>query len=161
MTTEYEQWQARTVRRPDDVPANVPLPWQVEKAQEAADRLGNLLLPADFPHVERGTAADALSQLALGESIRRTVARFRALDVRQALTLGATWAQVAAALDTAPDDARALLRTWADGQRQHYEQDQAEGCDRQIGLDADQYAAVLVLVGLADDEPAPESMGCR
>ena len=155
MSTEYEQWQQRTVHRPDDVPARTPLSWQVEKIDTAAERLSNLLLPADFPHdVDRGTVDDALTQLALGESIRRSVARFRAGDVHQALTLGATWAQIGAALDTTPDDARALLRTWADGQRRLYQSDVAEGRKRPIGLDAQAYAAVLALLALADDEPA-------
>ena len=144
MSTEYEQWQNRTVRRPDDVPARTPLSWQVEKVDIAAERLSNLLLPADFPHpVERGAADDALTQLALGESIRRTVEQQRAGDVHQALTLGATWAQIGAALDVPPDDARALLRTWAEGQR------------RPIGLDTEQYTAVLALCELDDDQPAP------
>ena len=156
MSTEYEQWQNRTVRHPDDVPARTPLSWQVEKQQQAAERLSNLLLPQDFPHpVERGTADDALTQLALGESIRRTAERFRALDVRQALDLGATWAQIGAALDIAPDDARQLLRAWAEGQRRLYERYQAEGHQWPIGLDAEQYTAVLALCELGDDQPAP------
>ena len=155
VSTEYEQWQERTVRRPDDVPAYTPLAWQVEKVDTAADRLGNLLLPEDFPHpVERGTAADALTQLALGESIRRTVERYRAGDVHQALTLGATWTQIGAALDVAPNDARELLRAWADGQRRLYESDVAEGRGRPIGLGAEQYAAVQALLALDDDQPA-------
>ena len=159
MSTEYEQWQARTVRHPDNVPARTPLSWQVEKQQAAAERLSNLLLPQDFPHpVERGTADDALTQLALGESIRRTAERFRALDVRQALDLGATWAQIATALATTPDAARQLLRAWAKGQRRLYERSQAEKHQRPIGLDTEQYTAVLALCELPDDQPAPDTI---
>ncbi|MFF0361572.1 hypothetical protein [Streptomyces fungicidicus] len=74
-------------------------------------RLMNNRLPADHPHpVERGTAGDALAGLALGEAVRRHVKHEHGTRVREALELGASWSEVAAALDVSPDDARALLR---------------------------------------------------
>ncbi|MEJ8640124.1 hypothetical protein [Streptomyces sp. MS2.AVA.5] len=109
--TEYDRWKALQIRRPDDVPGPTPLRWQAEKAGEHADRLSNNRLPADFPHpVERGTADDALAVLALRESIRRDVEAGRGSSLHEAMTLGATWTETAAALDVSTDEARQLLR---------------------------------------------------
>ncbi|WP_327731350.1 hypothetical protein OG250_42605 [Streptomyces sp. NBC_00487] len=121
-TPEHERWTALTVRRPDDVRTEaggaVPLPWQMEKLTEYNDRLSNRRLPADFPYdIERGDADDSLAALALGTSIRRDIEREHASLVCEAIELGATWDQVAAALDISADEARYLLREWADGQR--------------------------------------------
>ncbi|MGW5852378.1 hypothetical protein ACWFQ8_31315 [Streptomyces sp. NPDC055254] len=100
----------------------------------------NNVLPADFPHaVQRGTADDALAVLALRESIRRDVEAGRGSRLHEALTLGAAWAEVAAALGISPDEARQLLRDWADGQHHLYVYDQERGegkpmgCPRQRG----------------------------
>jgi hypothetical protein len=72
------------------------------------DRLMNNMLPADWPHpIERGDVGDALAVLALEESMRRDVEHARGSRVRQALALGATWAEVAAALETSTEEARA------------------------------------------------------
>jgi hypothetical protein len=155
MTAEHDAWTALDVRRPGDVPAFTPLTWLVEKETEHSHRLGNNVLPADFPHpVERGTADDALAGLALREAIRRRVDNERAVRVREALTLGATWAQVAAALDVTPNDARELLRAWAEGQHRLYRGDVADGRPRPFGLDDEAHAAVLALCELGDDETA-------
>lgn len=48
--------------------------------------------------MERGTAADALAVIALRESIRRDVEHGRAVHAREALELGASWEDVAAAI---------------------------------------------------------------
>ncbi|MCQ6556156.1 hypothetical protein NPS70_23680 [Streptomyces sp. C10-9-1] len=131
----------------------------MEKHTVHADRLMNNLLPADFPHeVEHGTAGDALAVLALRESIRRDVEYGRGARVREALELGASWPEVARALDAEPDDARALLRTWAQGQRNLWLHNEAEGI-RPFGLDADAHAAVLALCERDDDgAPAPAAV---
>ncbi|MEV5774224.1 hypothetical protein AB0L49_23690 [Streptomyces antimycoticus] len=151
-TPEYEQWQALTVRRPDDVPTPTPLAWHVEKFTVHNDRLMNNALPADFKYdVQRGEAGDALAALALRESIHRQVERERGSRVREAIELGATWNEVAAALDVDPQEARAVLREWVEGQHRLY-----RGCvergERPFGFDDDQYAALLALTELADDE---------
>lgn len=113
----------------------------------------NARLPEDFPHdVERGDAGDALAALALGESIRRQIESERGSRVHDAMTLGATWAQVAAALDITPDEARALLRAWADGQHHLYQGDVERGLARPLGMDTTLHAAVLALCELGDEE---------
>ncbi|KUF17367.1 hypothetical protein [Streptomyces silvensis] len=156
-TEEHARFTALEIRRPDEVRTAaggpVPLSWQAERRSEHTDRLGNNALPDNFPYeVERGGAGDALAVLALGESIRRDIAYERAHRVREALTLGATWAQIAAALDIAPDHARELLRQWAAGQHHLHEGDVRASRDRPLGLDADRYTAVLALCELGDDE---------
>ncbi|MCC3654726.1 hypothetical protein LIX60_25330 [Streptomyces sp. S07_1.15] len=152
-TDEHTRWNALEVREPDQVPAATPLSWQVAKLTDHADRLMNNLLPADFPHeVKRGTAGDALAALALRESIRRDVEHGRGTRVHEALLLGASWDEVARALDVEPDQARELLRRWAQGQRDLWLRNEAEGI-RPFGLDADAHAAVLALCGRDDDEP--------
>ena len=83
----------------------------------------------------------ALVGLALGEAIRRRIADEHGSRVREALELGAAWSEVAAALGVEPDEARELLRAWAEGQH------------RPLGLDDQEHAAVLALVALGDDEP--------
>ncbi|MEU0289900.1 hypothetical protein [Streptomyces sp. NPDC006147] len=155
MTDPYETWKAQEIRRPLDVPGATPLRWQLEKESEHEDRLMNNRLPADFPHpVERGTAADALAVIALRESIRRDMEHGRAVRVREALELGATWSEVAAALDVQPDDARELLRAWAGLQHQLHRRDVAAGRERPLGFDGQEHAAVLALTELGDDESA-------
>jgi hypothetical protein len=157
-TDEYERWKALEVRRPDDIRTSpggpVPLRWQAERHGAHTDRLMNADLPADFPYaVERGDAGDALACLALGESMRRDLKAQRSSQIRKALAMGATWSQVAAALDVTPDEARALLQSWADGQRNLWLGYEAEGVEP-LGLDADDYAAVAALCNLADDQAA-------
>ncbi|MFE4539676.1 hypothetical protein ACFRKB_32200 [Streptomyces scopuliridis] len=156
-TPEHERWTGLTVRRPDDVRSEaggpVPLMWQMEKFTEHNDRLMNRRLPADFPYeVDRGDVDDSLAALALGASMRRDIERQHASRVREAVELGATWDQVAAALDITDDEARDLLRRYADGQRQLWLGYEAEG-RKPIGMDADEYAAVRAL---AADVEVPE-----
>ncbi|MFF6903340.1 hypothetical protein [Streptomyces hydrogenans] len=149
---DFKQWKALQVSRPGDVPAGTPLSWQADKASEHAMRVWDNHLPADFPHpVERGTAHDAVAELALRESIRREVEYGRGTRVHTALELGATWAEVAAALDISPDDARALLRQWADGQHHLYLSYQEQ--DRKpLGISPDEHAAIISLTERGDDE---------
>jgi hypothetical protein len=154
-TEEHARWKGLEVRRPDDVPAPTPLAWQIEKHTEHNDRLMNLALPADFPYdVQRGDVGDALAVIALRESIRRDIERGRGVRVRQAMELGATWRQVADALDVDPDEARELLRAWADMQHDLHRRDVADGRPRPLGLDDDGHAALLALCELGDDETA-------
>ena len=152
MTEQRDEWNALEIRRPGDVPVPTPLAWQIEKHGEHSDRLMNNVLPADFPYeVERGTADDALAVLALRESIRRDIEHGTGNRVHEALMLGATWRQVAAALDVDPGQARELLRAYADGQRRLWVGYEEEGV-KPIGFTADQHAAALALCELGDDE---------
>ncbi|MEU6946565.1 hypothetical protein ABZ957_15250 [Streptomyces sp. NPDC046316] len=151
--TDFEQWKTLQIRRPSDVPAAVPLSWQAEKASECGTRVWNATLPADFPHpVERGTAEDAVAELALRESIRRDVESGRGPRVHTALELGATWAEVADALGMSPEDARELLRQWAAGQHHLYLTDQEEGRGKPLGLSPDEHAAIVALTERGDNE---------
>jgi hypothetical protein len=153
-TDKHQRFMAMPIRHPDDVPAATPLTWQAEKLGDVSERLFRNLLPADFPHpVQRGTADDALTQLAMGEAIRRTIGHHRPSDIHQALTLGATWNQVATALDTTPEQARAELHRWAHQQRDLYRKLEAEG-STPVGFTADKAAAVLALCELDDDASA-------
>ncbi|MEU1826638.1 hypothetical protein ABZ502_29935 [Streptomyces abikoensis] len=158
-TDHYKEWQQLDVRQPGDVPTATPLLWQAERFSEAGMRLSSLRLPVDFPYeAERGTTGDALTQLALGESIRREVGHHRPGDIHQALQLGATWNQVAAALDITADAARAELRAHADGQRHLYTTFEERG-EKPFGFTAEQHAAALALTELGDDEPAAGPAG--
>ncbi|MFI9722861.1 hypothetical protein ACIHFE_24915 [Streptomyces sp. NPDC052396] len=154
MTDAYKHWRDLQVSSPGDVPLATPLMWLAEKHQEHADRLTNRLLPGDFPHkAERGTVADALAVLALRESIHREMEYGRGAHIRDALHLGATWHETAAALGLTPDEARRLLHTWADGQRHLYTSCEERG-ETPLGLSDEQHTAVLALCRLGDDEPA-------
>ena len=151
-TDQYAHWKSLEIRRPDDVPAATPLSWVTEKESDHAQRLFRNALPIDrFPNADRGTAADALAVLALREAVRRDVECGRGNRVHEALTLGATWTQVAAALDIPVDEARALLREYADGQRNLWLGYEAERI-KPFGFDTDQHAAALALCELGDDE---------
>lgn len=152
-TPEYDRWKSLTIRRPDDVPAVTPLAWHVEKFTEHNDRLMNNALPADFPYdVQRGDAGDALATIALRESIHRQVEQERGSRVREAIELGATWTEVAAALDATPDDARTLLHQWADRQHHLHQGGVERATDNPLGLSPERHAAVLALTELGDDE---------
>jgi hypothetical protein len=156
-TTEYELWNDLAVRRPDDVRmtsgGRVPLSWQMEKRVGHVDRLMNRTLPANFPDpVERGGADDVLAVLALSESIRRDLTARRAGDIREAILLGATWSEVAAAIDTTPDEARAILRDWTERQHGLHQIDAEPGGDQRLSVEEDRHATVLALIELADDQ---------
>ncbi|MGW0909430.1 hypothetical protein [Streptomyces sp. NPDC002853] len=158
-TPEYELWNERAVRRPDDVRmisgGRVPLSWQMAKRVGHVDRLMNRTLPADFPGpVERGGAGDVLAVLALSESIRRGLAARRAGDIREAILLGATWSEVAAAIDTTPDEARAVLRDWTERQHDLYQIGAEPGEAQRLVAEEGRHAAVLALIELADDQRA-------
>lgn len=150
MTDPETLFMAAQTQRPADVPAGTALSVLVAKRSAAGQRLLNNLLPEDFPHqVERGTAGDALTQLAVGEVIRRSVRNERCSTVWEALRLGATWEQVADALDTTELAAADDLRVWAEGQRTLFHQLLAENPDNRIGLDEDAFAEVMRQVAFA------------
>ncbi|MGQ4733502.1 hypothetical protein ACUN3E_38310 [Streptomyces sp. Ju416(a)] len=156
MTTEHDHWKTLTVRRPDDVPAATPLLWQIEKHTEHGDRLMNNALPADFPYeVERGNVGDALAVIALRESMHRDIEHGRGTRLHDALKLGATWNELAAALDITTETARTMLREWADGQHNLYRHFVERGDARPLGFDTDRYASVLAFTELGDDEVSP------
>ncbi|MDA5279913.1 hypothetical protein [Streptomyces sp. Isolate_45] len=151
----HQHFMDSNVRRPDDIPPIVPLTWLADKHAHHGDRLLNNLLPDDFPHdVDRGTAGDALTLLALGTALRRSVEQHRGVDIHQALTLGATWAEVALALDVDTERARTWLQAWADGQRSLYLLAESEG-HQPMGLSASQHAAVVALTERGDGEALP------
>jgi hypothetical protein len=141
---------ATEIHRPDDVADFTPLTSLAQKRSEAGLRLLNNALPDDFPHpVERGTAGDALTHLALGEAIRRIVSNERCSTIRDALLLGATWDQVAAALDTTPDAVADELCVWAEAQRTLFRDLLATNPDNRIGLDDTAYEETMRLVAAA------------
>jgi hypothetical protein len=111
-TEEHARWKGLEVRRPDDIPAPTPLAWQIEKRTEHNDRLMNLALPADLPYdVQRGDVGDALAVSPCASPSAGTSSAAGASASGQAMELGATWRQVADALDVDPDEARELLRS--------------------------------------------------
>jgi hypothetical protein len=89
--------------------------------------------------------------------MRRDIEDGCAVRVLAASELGATWREVAAAVDLGTDDARALLRGWAAGQAALHEE--AGGLDPGNGLlpglSPEDHEAVLRHLAPADDGPAP------
>lgn len=130
MSDAYEHFQTIEIRTPDDVPPATPLEWQIERASVHEQR------------GLRGTADDALTVLALRESVRRELER-TGLYISDARRMGATWEQIAAALDITVEAARLRLRTWADGQEKLYRRDVADGRAHPIGIDSGQHAAIV------------------
>ncbi|MFI5740969.1 hypothetical protein ACIA9I_21685 [Streptomyces anulatus] len=122
---------------------------------EHTDRLVNNELPgalADTHALPRGSAGDALAVLALREAMYRQINDHRPSRIREAIELGATWSETAAALETSPDEARFLLREWADRQHRLHQRGTELGDARPAGLDEAEYTAVLALVELGDSE---------
>lgn len=130
MTDAYDRFRTIEIRTPDDVPPATPLGWQIERISVHEQR------------GLRGTGVDALAVLALRENVRRELAR-TGLYISDARRAGATWDQIAAALDTTEDDARDRLRTWADGQEWLHRWDVADGRDHAFGITGEQHAAVI------------------
>ncbi|MFF2137042.1 hypothetical protein [Streptomyces sp. NPDC058193] len=149
-TSLYERWKSLAVRRPDDVPVTTPLAWHIEKLDEHDHRLTCAEQPVGSPY-EAGRG-DALAAIALRESVRRHVERERGGRIREAIELGATWNEVATALGVTSGAARSALHTWADAQRRLSRRDIEHALGHCQGLDPDQYAAVLALGQLGDDE---------
>ncbi|MEV0027333.1 hypothetical protein AB0H45_35135 [Streptomyces atroolivaceus] len=136
MTDAYEHFQTIEIRTPDDVPPATPLVWQIERIDVHEQR------------GLRGTADDALAVLALRENVRRELQR-TGLYISDARRMGATWEQIAAALDITEDDARERLRTWADGQDRLYRRDVADGRERPIGISSERHAEIVADVTTA------------
>ncbi|MGV9316555.1 hypothetical protein ACWDR0_30875 [Streptomyces sp. NPDC003691] len=145
-----EEWRARVIRRPDDVGYGVLLPWLAEKYFAHHHRLVDRHLPSGCHPGETATADDALAVLALGESIHRMLLRDRSWFVHDAMRWGATWNEVAAALDVTTGRARSVLRSYAETQRKLYEETERTG-DRPLGYSAEKYRSALALIRLADD----------
>ncbi|MFD4833311.1 hypothetical protein ACFWPV_26165 [Streptomyces uncialis] len=152
-TPEHERFQAATIRRPDDVPPATPLSWHMERLTEHDHRLHARALREDFPYeVERGDLVDALAAIALRESMHRHIVVQRGRRIREAMEMGATWYEMAAALDITPDEARTLLREWADGQHRLHRGDVERAADSPLGLTPERHAQVLALTELGDNE---------
>ncbi|MFF3312794.1 hypothetical protein [Streptomyces sp. NPDC002952] len=84
-----------------------------------------------------------LAVLALSESIRRDLIARRAGDIREAMLLGATWSEIAAAIDTTPDEARAILRDWTERQHGLHQITAGPNDTQQLGVEENRHAAVL------------------
>ncbi|MEU3598967.1 hypothetical protein ABZ714_09595 [Streptomyces sp. NPDC006798] len=151
-----EEWRARVIRTPDDVGYGVLLPRLAEKYFEHHHRLVDRHLPSGCHPGETATADDALAVLALGESIHRMLFRDRCWFVYDAMSWGATWNEVAAALDVTTARARSVLRTYAETQRELYEETEETG-DRPLGYSAEKYRSALALIRLADDARSPSA----
>ncbi|QDY75148.1 cytochrome d ubiquinol oxidase subunit II [Streptomyces qinzhouensis] len=151
-----EEWRARVIRRPDDVGYGVLLPWLAEKYFAHYHRLVDRDLPSGCHPGETATADDALAVLALGESIHRMLFRDRSWFVDDAMRWGATWIEVAAALDVTTGRARSVLRSYAETQRKLYEETERTG-DRPLGYSAEKYRSALALIRLADDARSPSA----
>lgn len=125
-------------RRPGDVPAGTALTSLTQQRAEAGERLRT-----EHDRDQDAVVGDALTQLAVGEAIRRAVRSERGGMVAQALRLGATWDQVADALDTTVLAAVDDLRVWAEGQRTLYHRHLADGADILVGLDEEAHDEVM------------------
>ncbi|MEU2076108.1 hypothetical protein [Streptomyces sp. NPDC013489] len=147
----HEEWQTRVIRRPDDVGYGILLHRKAEKYFEHHHRLMDRHVPSGCHPGETATAGDALAVLALGAAIHHSVLSDRPWTVRDALQLGATWNEVAAALDGTTDEARSILRTYAEVQRQQYAETEMTG-QRPSGYSPEEYRSVLALISLADDD---------
>ena len=88
---------------------------------------------AKFPPL---TVAERLEMLALGERIARYYRHPSQVDI--AVKAGASWQQVAAAIGTTEDAARAAYREWAEGQHKY------------AGMGDAEYAAALKRAGDTD-----------
>ncbi|MEV7373740.1 hypothetical protein AB0O51_23045 [Streptomyces sp. NPDC090301] len=139
------------IRRPDDVGYGILLHRKAEKYFGHHHRLMDRHVPSGCHPGETATAGDALAVLALGEAIHHSVLSDRPWTVRDALQLGATWNEVAAALDGTADEARGILRTYAEVQRQQYAETEMTG-HRPSGYSREEYQSVLALISLADDD---------
>ncbi|WP_051701380.1 hypothetical protein [Streptomyces sp. NRRL F-6628] len=138
-----EEFLSRAIRRPEEAD-EAPLSWRSDKVVVYGSVLAHNGVPRTpaNENLWRGTAADALSVLAAGESIRRTILTGRAKHIHQGLMLGTTWSEIAEALGRTPDQVRAELRYWAD-----------ENSDLYYG--ADKRVPVAALLDLGDDETVP------
>lgn len=100
-----------------------PLTWQVEKYGEAERRVAGKHLPPSAHATGRATAADALAELALGESIRRTVLRQRGGPCTPPWNWGPPGPRWPPRWAAPRMSARAALRLYAEEQRKRYEDD--------------------------------------
>lgn len=82
------------------------------------------------------TVAEHLELLAAGEAVARYVRHPTRVD--HALKAGASWADIAKALDTDENKVRAAYRQWADGQHHLH-----QTTDGKLGIDADEHAAAV------------------
>ena len=87
------------------------------------------------------TAAGHLEMLALGERIARYYRHPSQVD--EAVRVGASWAQIAAATGTTEEAARTAYREWAEGQHKY------------AGMDDAEYAAALERAGDGSQGGAP------
>lgn len=84
------------------------------------------------PHPGEGAE---LAELALGAAIARRLTQGHGVGIRDALNAGASWSQVAAALDVREDAVKAEFEAWVDGQARLFAE------YGKFGLNADDEAA--------------------
>ncbi|WP_319054778.1 hypothetical protein, partial [Streptomyces europaeiscabiei] len=138
--TAYATWTSlQPITRPGDVPMRTPIAW-VENRR--GDHSLALLLSDSAP--DRYGPTDALACLALGEAIRTQLGHYRGSLVHDARRRGASWRQIADALDTGVPAVQQLLRDWAAGQHRLYQAEPVAG--RRLGLTAAEHQAVLDLI---------------
>lgn len=89
------------------------------------------------------TAAEHLELLALGEYLARSYKP--SFEVDHALRVGATWAQVAEALDADEARARVAYRAWADGQH-----DMLNWTEGRLGMSDAEHAEAIARAGEPD-----------
>lgn len=114
---------------------------------QAHDQAYRRLIDAKYnvPGAATVTAEDHLHALVLGECIARKARQFRGVEMVDALRAGATWSQLAAAVDAPEEDLRTLAKDWADSQRSLYTRWQ-DSEEQPIGLSADEYTEVIALL---------------
>ncbi len=93
------------------------------------------------------TADEHLELLAIGEYLARSYRP--TYEVHHALRAGATWRQVAEALDTGEAMARVAYRAWADGQH-----DMLRWTEGRLGMSDTEYAEVIARAGEPDPRAA-------
>ncbi|MGW4513016.1 hypothetical protein ACWEO4_13620 [Streptomyces sp. NPDC004393] len=138
--TAYATWTSlQPITRPGDVPITTPIVWMENRR---ADHSLALLLSRHDP--DRHGPTDALACLALGEAIRTELGHYRGSLVHDARLRGASWQQIADALDTDIPAAQQLLRDWANGQHRLYQAKPLSG--HRLGLTTAGHQAVLDLI---------------
>ncbi|MEV6502207.1 hypothetical protein [Streptomyces prunicolor] len=136
----YATWTSlQPITRPGDVPMRTPIAWLENRW---GDHSLALLLSGSA--LDRHGPTDALACLALGEAMRSQLGHYRGSLTHDARRRGASWRQIADALDTAVPAAQQLLQDWADGQHRLYQAEPVAGLP--LGLTAAEHRAVLDLI---------------
>lgn len=129
---DWRRWTPSEIRSQGQVPYfESTLPQLVAAYTDVVVALLVADREADHPHPGEGAE---LARLALGAEIARNVSSARGVGIRAARTAGATWREVADALDVTEAAARDEFAAWINGQSWYYARSG-------IGLDPDEAAA--------------------